>query len=82
MDYRDFFHRRYMLDYTSDLSWDDTFTFLWYLYSSRWRHKNFVESDPCFYTYPPEGGSPYATYSSPVEQTMISYLRTKQWKIR
>ena len=80
MRYRDFFSRRYMMGYTSDLSWDHTFTFLWYLYNNNWRHKDSVESDPCFYTYP-IGGKRYPTYSSPVEQTMISYLRTKQWKI-
>jgi hypothetical protein len=36
MKYRDFFSPLYMVDYASNLLWDDTFTLLWYLYSSRW----------------------------------------------
>jgi hypothetical protein len=36
MRYRDFFTRRYMLDYSSALSWADTFTLLWCLYNNKW----------------------------------------------
>ena len=37
MKYRDFFSKRYMLDYTDNLSWADTYTLLWCLYNNRWR---------------------------------------------
>jgi len=77
MHYRDFFSRRYMLDYTSHLSWEHTYTLLWYLYNNNWRHEGSVGSDPCCYTYPLEAGNPYPT----LEQTMILYLCNRQWKI-
>jgi len=75
MYYRGFFSRPYMTDYTSALSWDNTFTVLWYLYSSRWRDKESLV--PWNQTL----GDPHPGYSSFELQLERLYLRTGQWKI-